>query len=1490
MTPLSETVVPDHAAIEAALALCAQEAIHTPEAIQSYGALVVCDAITGLVVRFSENLPERLGLPHAHIAGRFLPELLDCPAEAWTAWRAAATTDAGTLVGKAQPTHGLSALEIMVHRVEAAGGAQLVFELIPDCSPATSACDDLVLLGHLTKSMRMLRDSSSVQAFVQSSVVAVRDFLGYDRVLLYRFDADWTGEVLAEATAPDLEKRFIGQHFPASDIPPQARALYTRNLLRVIADVDAVPAPLFPAAAADAGTALDQSLCLLRQPSRVHLTYLRNMGVQATLTLSLLHEGKLWGMLACHHGMPRVPPQHHRHSVLVACELIADSLIARLDALSKLDFHERTRQARESVDKLEKALCDVPTMEAGWPMIASTLQQLVDVDHVFGNLHGQECGVPALSAGALEDLRQRLEQVPPGTPIATDCVTDWGWSRSDWTVGHAMAGVVAVCPPGSPASYVVALRAEWKHAVRWGGRPDHFSQQVNDDGRVTLGARRSFDLWLQEVEGRSRPWQDDQLQACAQLAQLAARVQSRALLLETQERNHFLGASLELLNDMVVVTEGTPQKGQQFRRITYVNPALCTHTGYTRDELIGQSLLVLHGACTDLEHIAQIQGAMAKQQHASGVLELYRKNGKPYWADIKIVPIGNALGVTTHWISVQRDITQTVELQHSLQQQNDRMRSVLHATATGTWEFDFGSETLTADKHTAALLGYGPEELNGPTLAKMQAMVHPDDLPAMLRSRTAHLRGDTQFHDVTVRLRHRKGHWVWLRIRGQVVRVPGAHQPSLMLGTYTDVTESKHLTEQVKRQQDFLTDLTNRLPGVVFELCRSHEGRYALPYASEQITELAGITPAEAAHDLNALLRRIDRDDLRAMRVSMEASASGLTEWQHTFRIATPHGAQASAMVTASALPRKRDDGSTVWHGFATDVSERVRMEAASAQTRLELETTIAAMPDALLSLDPNLVVLMARSPQAMVLGQPVSTLQGRHLAQVLSEPAFAIVRDAIERAQTHGHVQSAEFSQTLEGVTLYFECSIACKSGDAQSGQSGYVLTVRDISQRKNAEAQIETLVYRDPLTGLLNRRALFERLARLSQARPESDDGYAVLFLDLDNFKDLNDAHGHHVGDELLRELARRMYTEVRHTDLLARLGGDEFVVVIPDLRPGEQERGVTSRVADTLFAAISQPFQLGILTYRMTCSVGIAFGKINGTRDDFAEVMKCADIAMYEAKKAGRNGYYYFDQGIQAAIAQRSALEQDLRMSLEHGDLRLYYQPVVNRDLELVGYEALVRWQHPVRGLVPPAEFIPAAEHNGLILPIGDWVLETACHQLAHWAASEETAHLFVGVNISSRQVQRETFVKDVLDILHRTGANPLRLKFELTESLMQNNLQDTISKMQQLKAVGVEFALDDFGTGYSSMSYVRLLPLAQLKIDRSFVTDLSENQDGAAIATMILQLARTLSLRVVAEGVETQAQFDHLKRLGCDYFQGYLHGKPAPLTEAQGRPAY
>jgi len=449
--------------------------------------------------------------------------------------------------------------------------------------------------------------------------------------------------------------------------------------------------------------------------------------------------------------------------------------------------------------------------------------------------------------------------------------------------------------------------------------------------------------------------------------------------------------------------------------------------------------------------------------------------------------------------------------------------------------------------------------------------------------------------------------------------------------------------------------------------------------------------------------------------------------------------------------------------------------------------------------------------------------------------------------------------------------------------GSVDYVMAmVQDISKQKADAIKIEQLAYFDPLTNLPNRRLLDDRLIQALAFSERNKHHGALLFLDLDNFKTLNDTLGHDNGDILLKQVSERLITITREGDTIARFGGDEFVIILENLNHNLVIAAVeTEAIVNKILGTINQPYTISGHTYSSSTSIGISL--FIGHQISPEELLKQADISMYQAKKLGRNGFCFFDPKMQSSIINRVELERDLLSALEHQQFQLYYQVQVDSSNNYLGAEALIRWIHPERGIISPFDFIPLAEDTGIIIEIGKWVIESACIQLNAWQKNINTATLSLSINVSANQFHQPDFVEIVKEIIDTYNINPTLLKIELTESILLINFEKIIYKMNELALMGIQFSLDDFGTGYSSLQYLKKLPLHQLKIDQSFVRDLGMDTNDKVIVKTIISMAHSLGLSVIAEGVENEEQKRHLISQGCTNFQGYLFSKPIPIDK-------
>jgi len=688
--------------------------------------------------------------------------------------------------------------------------------------------------------------------------------------------------------------------------------------------------------------------------------------------------------------------------------------------------------------------------------------------------------------------------------------------------------------------------------------------------------------------------------------------------------------------------------------------------------------------------------------------------------------------------------------------------------------------------------------------------------------------------------------------------------------------QSAEMMQSLRESEERLRMTLKFAPDLVF-ICKP-DGR--IVYVNDQVIESLGYTRHEL-YDMTVFdlvphdWREVYRQQIGKIRADRE---------RHVYEIClvSKAGGKIPMELNAVMLPNNRI------YGGCRDITERRAVQQALRDSEENLERLLNSVAEGIYGVDTEGLCTFVNAAFLRILGyQDAQEVIGKRIHELIHHTHADGSHYPCEECRMYQafkggeavHVDDEVFWRR-DGTSVsveYWSHSII-KNGIV----TGAVATFLDISSRKLAEREIHQLAFYDELTGLPNRRLLLDRLSKALAVSERSQHHGALMFLDLDNFKALNDTKGHDVGDLLLVEVAERMRRCVREGDSIARLGGDEFVVVL-EMLSGEAVEAAqqAEAVGAKISSALNQPYQLKNHAHHATSSIGIVLFK--GQQECLENLLKYADTAMYQAKAAGRNALRFYDPAMQAALETRSELETEMHGALEKQQFRLYYQIQVDSLRRGLGAEVLLRWEHPERGLVSPIQFIPLAEETGMIVPIGLWVLRTACAQLKAWQDSALTCNLTLAVNVSARQFAQTDFVAQVQRAILDSGAKPSHLKLELTESIVLKNAEASIEKMREIKMLGVSFSMDDFGTGYSSLQYLKRLPLDQIKIDQSFVRDIATDPNDAAIVQTIIAMTETMGLNVIAEGVENEAQMEFLDLRGCHAFQGYLFSKPVPLEQ-------
>jgi diguanylate cyclase (GGDEF)-like protein/PAS domain S-box-containing protein len=663
---------------------------------------------------------------------------------------------------------------------------------------------------------------------------------------------------------------------------------------------------------------------------------------------------------------------------------------------------------------------------------------------------------------------------------------------------------------------------------------------------------------------------------------------------------------------------------------------------------------------------------------------------------------------------------------------------------------------------------------------------------------------------------------------------------------------------------ELLSKIVSHVPGVVFQYRLFPDGHGEFIYVSSGFREIFGVGLEEVSENTEVVRSMIHPDDKDRFFESLRISAETLELWRVDHRLCHPDGTTKWLLV--EAMPELVDE-KLIWYGFISDITDVKKTE-----DELRIAATTFQAHEAFLITDADHMILRVNSAFTNITGFTTNDVIG--LTPEILKFDIDIYREITSALAADGSWQGEVDLQRKSGIGFTAWLAATCVKDDS-GATTHYVAMFQDISDRKEAEEKIRSLAFYDPLTNLPNRRLLLDRIQQAIANTSRTGQYGALLFIDIDNFKLLNDSRGHDIGDQLLVEVAKRLQSCVREGDSVARLGGDEFVLMVQDIdetEAAEQVEVITRKLLDIL----GQPCWLDGREYHGSSSIGVALFRGHDIGVD--ELVRRADLAMYQAKSTGRNAVRFFDPSMQAKIDHRSMMEGELRRALSENEFVLHYQPQIDQEKNCIGVEALIRWQHPVKGLVPPNEFVPVAEECDLIQPIGQWVIEQACSCLAEWRENEETAGLTVSVNISARQFSQDDFIDEVSKVVSRFSIEPNRLKFELTESMLLVDVNETIAKMLSLRGLGIGFSLDDFGTGYSSLSYLKRLPLDQLKIDRSFVDEIITDPNDTAICRAVIALGKSLGLQVIAEGVETEEHWSWLCEEDCDAVQGYYFSRP------------
>ena len=954
------------------------------------------------------------------------------------------------------------------------------------------------------------------------------------------------------------------------------------------------------------------------------------------------------------------------------------------------------------------------------------------------------------------------------------------------------------------------------------------------------------------------------------------------------------------VDDAILVTGAEPID-EPGPRIVYVNESFIRMTGYSSAEIVGKTPRILQGPGTDRSRLNEIRAALTRWEPVTVELLNYRKDGTEFWVEISIEPVNDERGNYTHWVSVLRDITARRQYQESLRESEQRLRTILVQYISDIITILEADGTIRyVSPAVERVLGYKPEELIGKNIFDY---VHPEDVEGAVKELGPIQSPPETREPVEVRFRHKDGSWRYLEGIGNNL----IDDPALggVVINSRDVTWRKQAEEKLKKSYDLLQAVMEGTTDAVF--VKDLQGRYLM--INRAGAEAVGKSADEVIGKDDVEL--FDYEDGReVMDDDREIITTG--ETRTTEDTKTTDGVTQTFLVTKGPYRDASGDVAGMF-GVARDITDRKESEEALRRS----EGSLAAAQK------------MAHVGNwEQVLGGDLYWSDELYRIYGFTPQQFVPTYEdfiGMVHPDDRDYVEKTQEEILRAGKRPTIECRIVRPDGEVRVVQNSFdmdydemgelrriVGTTQDVTERKVLEERLEYQAFHDSLTGLPNRALFTDRIRHALAGVRRRDRRLAVLFLDLDNFKTINDSLGHDMGDRLLVSVAERLKRCLRPGDTVARFSGDEFTLLLEDVGRVEEAEQVAERVVEELTA----PVTLAGQEVLVTTSIGIALS--SSATQQPKDLLRQADLAMYKAKHSGKAHYKVFDQSLEAPALKHLQLGYDLRWALHRGEFRVYYQPVVGLDTSLqrylrvsgsqaivalqrpqdspqgtrpsriIGMEALLRWEHPERGLLLPKEFISIAEESGLITLIGRWVIEQACHQAHEWQRQYRQypgdAPLLVSVNLSAKQFNGGEISRDVARALREPGIDPSGLGLEITENSAMQDGPAALNTLQELKALGVKLIVDDFGIGYSSLAYLKSFPVDCLKIDRSFVEGLRKDPQNQAVVKAIINLAHALNLDIVAEGIETASQCARLRALGCEMGQGNYFSEPLPAEVA------
>jgi diguanylate cyclase (GGDEF)-like protein/PAS domain S-box-containing protein len=1292
--------------LQEALKRCADEPIHRIGSIQPNGVLIAVNPHDWTIKAVSANLGQLLPIAAGEALNQPLDKLLGPEAVRQINLLSSNCGCANTSIGSIRLA-GTKQQNFDIQVFSTPEEVVIEFEL------QTPAVDDVFhkLFVPIRDALWRLDAEQDMLLYANAVVGQVRLLTGFDRVMMYRFDDNWDGEVIAESKVDDVVS-YLGNRFPASDIPPQARQLYTLNLVRMLADIQA---PQIPLLMDDSRRQpVDLSFSWLRSMSPVHVEYLQNMGIRASLSISLVQDNALWGLIACHHFTPKYVTIRERE----LNELIGRTVSLKLHYMDNAKRYAMNNRVRyllyrftekiQHEEGIQHAISEFHEELLDLAGASGVLVTIGGIHHRFGELPPQ---------AAVEKLLDLLRKLPPASIFRTECLAEFCSDMEQYR--DVASGIMAVPIDHLMQDFVMWFRPALLRTLRWAGSPEKVLLK-NADG-LHISPRRSFETWIETYHDKCAPWMHVEIDAVNAMSLAIIKLLTQHAL-RSQEKSYRLLA--EHSTDMIASLDAE-------WRFNYASPASADLLGVLPVDLLGRKFeefvvlndrIALFRAQEELRLLNSQTTLLIRNQHAKG---------KQIWLEVGMKRIQSISGSDEIVINA-RDVTQRYTYQLAIEDLHKRNTRILDAASDGLISLDRNGKVIYANEVALEWFGVDASRFINNPLCNFIYSADRNDKDSACRKQA-------------------------------------------FMNTLSD--------GETRQGNVIVHSLAHRLPVSSDYLCT--------PLKDENT-----ITGCVIVFNQNISKNSGDKD--QQTQVILEQTAEAV-------------------MVTNSA-------------GRILSVNR-----AFSEITGYSAEEAIGQTPRLIRS--------------------------GVHTPNFYEEFWRTLAEQCSWKGEIWNKRKNGEIYPQWGSVTAML---------DDEGKVKNYVAVFSDISKAKQAENKLEYMASHDTLTGLPNRAAFSDQLGRSIDWARRNSSSIAVVFVDLDHFKAINDTLGHSVGDTYLKRIAERLVSVTRKDDTLARWGGDEFVLAFKDIASKMQVAETLQR----LLQRLAEPLVLDGQELIPQASLGVSIYPEDGGSND--DLIKAADTAMYRAKHRGRNCYEFYTQDMKDELEQKFSLTIEMRRALVEEEFCLYFQPQVHaRHGRVIGVEALLRWQHPSRGLVGPDQFVPLAEEIGLICDIGDWVLNEGCRHLRSWI-DHEIPLSRLAINVSPQQL-KPSFVEKVANCLKDWHLDPSCLELEITEGMLVGN-SITQTLLQELRDIGVLLSVDDFGTGYSSLSHIRNFPITCFKIDKSFVMGLPHEQQDLAIVQTIVALGSNMKVEIVAEGVETLSQVECLRAAGVDHLQGYFCGPP------------